>query len=119
MLRFVTALSFVVACGQAAAADAPAAPAPGPLKIVIYDQPDFKGRAVTLTQATPDLRALQFDDKVASFTIAGTGDWVLCEHRNYAGRCIRVQAQAVNLKQLNLVGRVSSLYPAPAPATPQ
>jgi hypothetical protein len=119
MLRFVVLFSLLIAVGHADAANPPAAPlATGPLTIDIYDQPDFKGRKVTLTQPTPDLSALKFDDKVASFTINGPGDWVLCEHRNYGGRCIRVQAQAENLKQLALVGRVSSLYPAPQVATP-
>jgi hypothetical protein len=116
MLRFVVLFSLVFAVGHAGAANPPSAA--GPLTIDIYDQPDFKGRKVTLTQATPDLGALKFDDKVASFTINGTGDWVLCEHRNYGGRCIRVQAQAEDLKQLAMVGRVSSLYPAPQAAAP-
>lgn len=118
MLRFMVLFSVLFAVGHAGAANPPPAPAAsGPLTIDIYDQPGFKGHKVTLTQPTPDLGALKFDDKVASFTINGTGDWVLCEHRNYGGRCIRVQAQAEDLKQLALVGRVSSLYPAPQAAT--
>jgi hypothetical protein len=96
----------------------PAAPAAGPLTIVVYDQPNFKGRAATITQAVPDLSAAKFDDKVASLTISGAGDWVLCEHRNYGGRCARVQGQAESLGLLQLAGRVSSLYPVPATAAP-
>ena len=106
--------SLFIAGGVLAAAPAKApAPAVGPLTIIIYDQPDFKGRSVALTQATPDLKQFNFDDKVGSFKVTGSGDWVLCENRNYAGRCMRVQAEAGDLTQLQMVGRVSSLYPAP------
>lgn len=98
---------------SAAMAFAAAPPTTGPLTIVIYEQPDFKGRSMTLTQPTPDLKSINFDDKVGSFKVVGAGDWVLCENRNYAGRCLRVQAEAGDLKQLQMVGRVSSLYPAP------
>lgn len=97
-----------------AAIVAPAAPA-----VVVYDQPNFKGASLTIAAATPDLAALKFDNKVASFTITGGGDWVLCENKNYTGRCVRVQSQADNLNLLQLSGRVSSLYPVPAtPAAP-
>ncbi|MDZ4738578.1 MAG: beta/gamma crystallin-related protein [Alphaproteobacteria bacterium] len=91
---------------------------PARLSVILYDQPDYKGRALMLSLPTADLKALKFDDKVASLVIQGAGDWVLCEHRNYAGRCIRVQSQAGNLKLLQLNGRVSSLYPVPAPVPP-
>jgi Beta/Gamma crystallin len=92
--------------------------AAAPLSIVVYDQPGFKGRALAIDRAIPDLAALQFDDEIASFEIRGAGDWILCEHRNYGGRCVRVQAKAEDLKVLQIGGRVSSLYPAPAPAAP-
>ena len=99
---------------QPAAATAPAAPS-----VIVYDQPDFKGQSLTIASATPDLAAHGFDNKVASLTIAGGGDWVLCENKNYTGRCVRVQSQADNLNLLQLSGRVSSLYPVPVtPATP-
>ena len=111
-------VSMIVAVNARATATVPATtvPAPVPLTITVYDQPDFKGNKVTITLPTPDMKALNFDDKVASLTIQGAGDWVLCENRNYTGRCARVQTQAGNLKLQQLSGRVSSLYPAPAPA---
>lgn len=92
-------------------------PAVGPA-IVIYDQADFKGRTLTIKGATPDLGPLGFDNKVASLAVQGGGDWVLCENKNYAGRCVRVQGQAGDLSLLQLSGRVSSLYPVPATPTP-
>jgi len=68
---------------------------------------------MTIDRAVPDLAALNFNDKVASFAIQGAGDWMLCENRNYAGRCVRAQWKADDLKLLRIAGRVSSLYPVP------
>lgn len=117
----ILALACFTAAAAAAAAP-PAQPAPpvpaGPLTIIVYDQENYKGRAVKITTATPNLSALQFEDKVASFEVTGAGDWVLCEHRNYAGRCARVQAKASDLRVIQLFARVSSLYPVPAPVAP-
>jgi hypothetical protein len=119
ILLLVAAYAAESRAAQPAAAVAPAAPT-----VVVYDQPNFKGQALTIAAATPDLAAHKFDNKVASLMISGGGDWVLCENKNYTGRCVRVQAQADNLNLLQLSGRVSSLYPVPvtpampAPATP-
>lgn len=86
--------------------------------VVVYDQINFKGRTLTIAKATPDLAAHGFDNKVASLSIEGGSDWVLCEHKNYGGRCVRVQGKAGDLSLLQLNGRVSSLYPVPATPTP-
>ena len=97
---------------------APPPPAPVPLSITLYDQENFKGRTLKLTTATANLGPLQFEDKVASFEVLGAGDWVLCADRNYKGVCVRVSAKAGDLRIIQLFGRVSSLYPVPAPAQP-
>lgn len=118
----MVACTVALAATSAMAATPPAAPAvpaaPVPLQIVVYDQNDFKGNALTISTPVPDLGVLKFDNKVASLLIKGAGDWVLCENKNYTGRCARVQSQAVNLKLFALNDRVSSLYPVPAPVTP-
>lgn len=120
ILMGVGILLLVVAHAAESRAAQPAAAATSSTPtVIVYDQPNFKGRSLTIAAATPDLAAHNFDNKVASLTIAGDGDWVLCEHKNYAGRCVRVQSQADNLNLLQLQGRVSSLYPVPAtPAAP-
>jgi hypothetical protein len=101
-----------------AAKPAAAPAAPVPLEIVVYDKPEFQGNALRIGKPVPDLAVLKFDNKVASLKIFGAGDWVLCENKNYQGRCARVAMEAVNLKLQNLNDRVSSLYPVPAPAQP-
>ncbi len=117
----ILALACVAAGAAVAAPPAQppaAAPAPVPLSITVFDQENFKGRSVKITAATPNLAVHQFEDKVASFEVAGAGDWVLCENRNYTGRCARVQAKAGDLRLIQLFARVSSLYPVAAPAVP-
>lgn len=109
-----------VAAQAAAPAGVPAAttatpPAPVPLEVIVYDKTDFKGTSLRISRAVADLGKLKFDNKVASLQILGSGDWVLCENRNYQGRCARVQLQAASLKLFQLNDRVSSLYPVPAP----
>ncbi len=119
LMMAVASIAAGVAFAAPAAPVAPAAPAaPVPLTITVYDQENFKGRAVKIAVATPNLAVHQFDDKVASLEVAGAGDWVLCENRNYAGRCARVQSKASDLRVIQLFGRVSSLYPVPAAAVP-
>ena len=109
----------VVTAANAAAPAVPAAPAaPVPLTITVFDQENFKGRSVKIAAATPNLAVHQFEDKVASFEVSGAGDWVLCENRNYGGRCARVQTKATDLRIIQLFSRVSSLYPVPTPAAP-
>lgn len=121
-LAAASVLSLATAHAAAPAGTAPAAPAtvPAPvavpLEIIVFDKPDYKGTSLRISRAVSDLATLKFDNKVASFQIQGAGDWVLCENRNYQGRCARVQLQATSLKLFQLNDRVSSLYPVPTPA---
>ena len=122
-MRAALALVAILGTGLVAhAATAPATPtpppAPVPLSITVYDQEGFKGRSTKITAATPNLAAYQFEDKVASFEVMGAGDWVLCADRNYKGVCARVSQKAGDLRVIQLFGRVSSLYPVPAPVAP-
>lgn len=88
--------------------------------IVVYDQPNFAGRALTFDRSIPSLAAINFNDQVASVQIKGKRDWVLCEHRNFMGRCVRIRAKERDLKRLKINGQVSSLYPVPvAQPTPR
>lgn len=99
------------------AVGAPQLPPPTgrPTKITVYELPNYKGRKMEFERSVPSLAALQFNDRVASVQIKGPRDWVLCEHRNFMGRCGRIRAKAANLKRIKLEGMVSSLYPVVDP----
>ena len=126
MSKFVVAAAaaaaFVVAgvaLAQPVMTTAPAALPP--TVITVFDQPNFKGRALTFDQSVPSLAKVQFNDVIASVQIKGARDWVLCEHRNFMGKCVRIHAKEKNLKRLKIDGQVSSLYPVqvqPAPVRP-
>jgi len=85
-------------------------------QIVVYDQPNFKGNVLVFERSVPSLAALNFNDRVASLMIKGKRDWVLCENRNFMGRCVRVRARANDLRMFQIAGRVSSMYPVPVAA---
>ena len=69
---------------------------------------------MTFQQSVPSLAKLQFNDVISSVQIKGR-DWVLCEHRNFMGKCVRVHMKEKNLSRLKILGQVSSLYPVPLP----
>jgi hypothetical protein len=123
MRTIVTTAAICVSLALPALAGSPLLPAaatapaqPRPTMITVYDQPNFKGQSLTFEKSVPSLAALDFNDKVGSVKIKGQRDWVLCEHRNFMGRCGRIHAKANNLKGIKLEGLVSSLYPVPEAA---
>jgi hypothetical protein len=123
-IAVLAAMGFaLVSSAFAAPASAGAAVAPPPPTIItVFDQPNFKGRPLTFERSVPSLARLNFNDAIASVQIKGR-DWVLCEHRNFMGKCVRIRAKEKNLKRLKIDGQVSSLYPVaadpPAPAKPR
>lgn len=94
-------------------AAAPPAPTGRTTKITVYDLPNYKGRTLEFERSVPSLAALDFNDRIASVQIKGPRDWVLCEHRNFMGKCARIRSKANSLKRFKLDGKVSSLYPVP------
>lgn len=58
----------------------------GPGGIVLYGQPGFAGRAVSLDDNVPDLAQHRFDNR-ASSVVVERGVWQLCTEPGYGGRC--------------------------------
>ena len=85
--------------------------------IKVFDQPNYRGSEMTFDRGVPSLAAFNFNDRTASVQIQGNRDWVLCEHRNYMGKCVRVHVKEKDLKRLKIQGQVSSLYPVPVTAS--
>ncbi len=133
MKKFAVAVAASVLAASAAAGafaqpyyPVAAAIAPRPLSptvITVFDKPNFQGRKLVFNNSVPSLARMNFNDVIASVQINGKRDWVLCEHRNYMGKCVRVRAKEKDLKRLKINGRVSSLYPVidppPAPRKPR
>lgn len=83
--------------------------------ITVWDQPNFKGNMMRFDHSVPSLAKINFNDVIQSVQINSPRDWVLCEHRNFMGKCVRVHLKEKDLKRLKINGQVSSLYPVPVP----
>jgi len=75
----------------------------------LYDQPNFQGNSVTITQSAPDLGKWRFNDRAQSARFEGR--WLICEHDNFKGRCQEVRGEITNLHTLGLMAQVSSIEP--------
>jgi hypothetical protein len=55
-------------------------------EITLFSDTDFRGNRVTLQGAARDLSGMGMNDRVSSVVVQ-SGTWVLCEHRDFGGRC--------------------------------
>lgn len=113
MIRATSLLVAATVLALAGAADAQ------PLRggsATLYDQPDFQGASVTITQSAPDLGKWRFNDRAQSARFQGR--WVICEHDDFRGRCQQVSGAVPNLHALGLMAQVSSIEPAGRPPGP-
>jgi hypothetical protein len=71
--------------------------------VVMFEDPNYQGRAYEVVGDMPDLGSVKFNDKASSIKIGRTGGkWEICEHANYQGRCSRLDAdQAVLPREWN------------------
>jgi hypothetical protein len=63
--------------------------------ITVYENPDFKGHALTIDRDVPDLRAFGLDRQVSSFRFPPGQSWEVCTGRDFTGRC-RVFTETVS-----------------------
>jgi hypothetical protein len=75
----------------------------------LYDQPNFQGNSITITQSTPDLGRWRFNDRARSARFEGR--WLICEHDDFRGRCQEVRGDVAHLNQFGMAEQVSSLEP--------
>ncbi|MFT3727960.1 MAG: beta/gamma crystallin family protein [Terricaulis sp.] len=64
-------------------------PPPDFARIVLFDNADFRGHSIGITQDTPNLQSRHFDKRASSVQLQG-GRWQLCSEPNYGGHCIVV-----------------------------
>lgn len=78
--------------------------------VTLYDQPNFQGNAVTITQSAPDLGKWRFNDRAQSAKVQGR--WLACEHDDFKGRCQELRGDIPNLHTYGLMAQISSIEPA-------
>jgi uncharacterized protein YcfJ len=102
MHRSLQALAVVA--GVAAATHAAAG-------ITLYEGENFHGRAFTATNQVRSLDPTGFNDRAAS-VIVDRGRWEVCEHANFAGRCLLLRrGNYYTLRDIGMENRISSVRP--------
>ena len=74
---------------------------------ILYEQPGFRGRSVTITGESSNLRDQGFNDKAMSIRIRGT--WQLCSDAKYRGQCISVEGDQEDLGRIGIARNLSSI----------
>jgi hypothetical protein len=77
--------------------------------LVLYDEPSFRGRSLSVDRAIGDLRAHGFSDSAESVRVLG-GAWELCVDENYRD-CRTVERDVADLSALGMRKRTSSVRP--------
>lgn len=99
----LAAMAALVIAGAAGAASAQ--------EIILYDQPNFQGQSLRITQPTSNLTSMRFNDRASSFRIV-SGQWELCVDSNYSGGCFTYTSDEAHL------GRYDNLYTGVRPIAP-
>ncbi len=76
-------------------------------RIILYSEPDFGGRAITITRAEPDLGRWSFNDRAQS--VYARGRWLLCRGRFYQQKCVTVSGKIRSLRPYGMNRRAGSV----------
>ena len=74
---------------------------------VLYDQPGFRGRSVTVSGSASNLRNFGFNDKAMSIRVRGR--WQICSDANFRGQCSTIYRDVDDLTRFGLDRNLSSL----------
>lgn len=97
--------------GAANAEDAvPAETPPAGPQLTLFEKTDFSGDEVDITGAVTKFPEIDFNDKAHSVRVV-SGRWLVCEHSNYRGKCVILDASVEDLCVYRLEGRLSSAHP--------
>lgn len=78
---------------------------------VLHAEGNFRGEAIQVNGAVPDLSRVRFNDRVSSISI-GSGVWEVCSDANFKGRCATIDTSVSRLADLRLNDNISSIRPA-------
>ena len=78
--------------------------------IKVYVNKDYDGASIEIDSAVPDLRKLDFDDRISS--LQADERWLVCSAPKFKGDCREVEGGLVNLRAEGLNDRITSLKPA-------
>ena len=79
--------------------------------ITVWRDKNQNGPSQRVDSAVPDLRKMDFDDRISSFTADEA--WLVCSEPRYRGECRLIDGTVDNLHGSGMNDRISSLRPAP------
>lgn len=79
--------------------------APG---LIVYENPDYRGMRLEVSDAIPDLMNSGLDDQITSIRVL-RGSWQVCAGRDFNGQCWTISADTPNLKTLGANDKISSI----------
>lgn len=79
--------------------------------ITVWQDKNQNGPSQRVDRAVPDLRKIDFDDRISSLTAEET--WLVCSEPRYRGECRLIDGTVENLHGSGMNDRISSLRPAP------
>ncbi|MBI5940182.1 MAG: beta/gamma crystallin family protein [Caulobacterales bacterium] len=83
--------------------------APG---LIVYENPDYRGMRLEVSDSIPDLYGSGLDDQITSARVL-RGSWQICTGRDFNGKCWVLDADNPNLKPLGANDNISSIRRLP------
>ena len=78
--------------------------------ITLFKDPNYRGQAVHVDNAIPNLTRIRFNDTISSIRV-NRGQWLVCEHPDYRGRCEVIDGSVGSLNYIGLNDRITSIRP--------
>ncbi|MBC6982618.1 beta/gamma crystallin-related protein [Caulobacter sp. 17J80-11] len=93
------------------------APSAAATALIIYSGKEWSGRQLKLTADTPNLGALEFNNRTRSVRVPAGETWEFCSDRAYRGHCLALSGEVADIKVYQMVERITSVRKLPkAPA---
>lgn len=80
----------------------------GPPGLLVFENPDYRGMKLEISDSVPDLAMSGLDDEITSVRVL-RGSWQLCAGRDFGGQCWTVDADNPNLKGIGANDKISSI----------
>jgi hypothetical protein len=77
--------------------------------MVVFANPNFRGRSATLNGDIPDIRQYGMNDQITSLQIPNGETWEICVDINYEGQCQTVNSSVSDLRDVGWNDRISSM----------
>ena len=82
----------------------------GPPVLILYSGREFSGEVREIYDPVYDLPMLQFNDRARSIAVL-SGQWEVCQHSDFTGRCVFLRYDVPDLAWFGLSGEISSVRP--------